>query len=66
LWNVCIKVFLAATSPRHIVPVITDRELGSYKMIHREEAQDEVVIVNGDQVEIGKRNVMMMMLLVKD
>lgn len=57
---------MAATSPRHIVPVITDRELGSYKMIHREEAQDEVVIVNGDQVEIGKRNVMMMMLLVKD
>jgi hypothetical protein len=64
LWNVCIKVFLAATSPRHIVPVIADREEGSYRMIHRDEAQDEVVIVNGDQVETGKkRSVMVMMMM---
>jgi hypothetical protein len=61
---VCIKVFLAATSPRHIVPVITDREVGSYRMIHRDEAQDEIVTVNGEQVEVGKkRSVMMMMLM---
>jgi hypothetical protein len=65
LWNVCVKVFLAATSPRHIPPVITDREAGSYRMIHRDQAQNEVVIVNGDQVEAEeKRSVMMMMMMI--
>jgi hypothetical protein len=57
-------MFLAATIRRHIVPAITDRQAGSYRMIHRDEAKNEVVIVNGCQVEVGKkRNVMMMTML---
>jgi hypothetical protein len=60
LWNVCIKVFLAAANPHHIVVIITDKEVGSYRMIHR----DGFVIVNGDQVGEGKkRRVMMMMMM---
>jgi hypothetical protein len=61
LWNVCTEIFLAATSPRRLIS-----EKNRYRGRKlRNETQNEVVIVNGDQVEVEKkRSVMMMMMVV--
>jgi hypothetical protein len=49
LWNVCIKAFLAAVTP-HKAVIIRDREVGSYRMIHRAVAQNDAFAVNESQV----------------
>jgi hypothetical protein len=66
LWNVCIKVFGSYNSspPRSNNNRYRGRKL-------RNETQNEVLIVNGDQVEVEKNRsvmmmMMMMMMLVKD
>lgn len=51
MWNVHIKVFSVAASPCYVVLIMTDGEMGRYRMIHRDGAQNEAVIMNEDEVE---------------